>query len=999
MIKVLRRGVASFLIFTCALAPISFEGILFQLTNADEFDYYDDYVVIDSDTTWSGNVSYPDKPVLVAEYATLTIEKGTHIEINSLIIDTYGLLKAEGTKEENIVFTKPAFDSSKLTDEQEQYDPRCFMQTGGMLEFDNAAWFEDDEESILKYVEFENMGTDLYYDGGNCPPSEDQAFNHRPSLFNTAYAEALSIYNPAISYNSGKLKIENSTFRSNSYTDIEVWMVIHPSQVGNRYDYLRVENSNFENNSRNAAVNSSFYYENEGNAARVQLKNNWYGAVDGPRTDDNPNGSGETITGPSTVDGWSAIRHENGILEASNVLFLPGLKASRLYGDVNSNCALDEDNMKKAWEPNCNDDVRWLYLDENGKSINSINAKTGDIIDETPSGANIYKSFIEKMDEMKNIDKSINDWKPVAYDWRLSLEDILEDGSIESAINDLAASSKTKKVTIVAHSNGGLLAKALMQKIGDEDAKNLVDKIIFVAVPQVGTPAAIAGLLHGKDQRFVPVLNTETARGFGENMPGAYNLLPSDKYFSTVETPVIEFKTQQSDDWKDLFDTKIDSKSGLHNFLADDFRRVSAIDSDTNTPAKLNEKLLENAENVHGDLDLWIAPVGIKIIQIAGWGVPDTLSGTEYDIEKKKYCDEGVCNNGADMLNPDFKFTIDGDGTVVTPSALWMSGVDRYWVNLRNYNKDNPFETLFGFAALNHGNILEIAGLDSFIVDNISNKTKSISEYKYLSAEVPPTSDDKRLQYSLHSPLTLELVDNEGRRTGIDADGQIMEQIPGTYFTQFGDVKYIFADEDISSRIEMKGYDTGVFTFVVEEFKGDEGLGKITFKDMPTTSQTKVAFNITNNLVSASKLNIDENGDGKYDYAATPILNGTVENSDLIRINDSSDDSNDNDGDNDDNNKDNAGSKKTNKKQMTAGPGRAILAQSEFINSSTMQGSDKYFGKSVAGYEKKDNSNLNDKEIENDTKREFVLSFAILILIIIAVILRTKRDVFKRFKF
>ena len=410
-------------------------------------------------------------------------------------------------------------------------------------------------------------------------------------------------------------------------------------------------------------------------------------------------------------------------------MFLPGLKASRLYGDVESTCAFDDDNNKLAWEPNCNDDVRWLYLDEDGKSINTINTKTGDIVDETPIGSDVYKSFIEKMNEMKNTDKTINDWKPIAYDWRLSLDDILEDGSMENIINELAASSKTKKVTIVAHSNGGLLAKALMQKLGNDEAKRLVDKIIFVAVPQVGTPAAIAGLLHAEGQAFFPVLDKETARGFGENMPGAYNLIPSEKYFSTVQTPVVEFKTQQSDDWRDLFDEKINSKSGLHTFLADDFRRVPAIDSDVNIPAKLNEKLLENAEETHENLDAWTVPDGVKLIQIAGWGVPKTLSSTEYGTQRKTVCNGLSCQFWADYLDPDFKFTIDGDGTVVSPSALWMSGVERYWVDLGKYNKNHPFSTAFGFNSMEHKNILEISEVLDIVNSIIVNKYDVVLEY------------------------------------------------------------------------------------------------------------------------------------------------------------------------------------------------------------------------------------------------------------------------------
>ena len=88
----------------------------------------------------------------------------------------------------------------------------------------------------------------------------------------------------------------------------------------------------------------------------------------------------------------------------------------------------------------------------------------------------------------------------IPYDWRLTPDQILDKGAevapgkisylvatsspyIIQELKRLAATSKTKKVTIIAHSNGGLVTKRLIEKLG-VDAATLVDKVIFVAVPQ-----------------------------------------------------------------------------------------------------------------------------------------------------------------------------------------------------------------------------------------------------------------------------------------------------------------------------------------------------------------------------------------------------------------------------------------------------------------------------------------------------------------------------------
>ncbi|HBI33718.1 MAG TPA: hypothetical protein DEA43_00195 [Candidatus Moranbacteria bacterium] len=865
----------------------------FPISEDNIWDDYDNYIVINEDVTWRGTVTYNDiwKPVVIVDGATVTIEKGTRVEILDLEV-LYGRIVAQGTKDEPIIFTKANPDYSQYSENEKMYYEFCTSAPRGVVGFYDESFYEGNESSIFNYVKIENMGSYDYEDIEIC--SSVTSFNIFKSFVQTAKAqEAPRIIreNPAVEFGSGKVRIENSDFLNNKYADVVVGNYYYEN---NRGDLIEIVSSNFEGNLQNTAlissssrydINTKEYIHNKNIA---KLENNWYGNSVGPRQKPNYDIGGEIIKGDYVLNGFSPSKF--GVDYASNVLFLPGLKASRLYAKDDPSCLL-VNCENQLWEPNRNADVEKLFLNKEGESTDEYDIYTRDVLDETnilPVGQiNYYKSFIAKMNDLKNKDKMINDWIAAPYDWRLSLNDVLTSGKKDgdnisynketdspytiSELRRLASSSKTGKVTIVAHSNGGLVAKALMQKLGSEEAKNLVDKIIFVAVPQVGTPAAIAALLHGEKQNLFPVLSTKTARSLGENMPGAYNLLPSNEYFSKVQTPVVKFNTGLLSDLKDNYSGEINSNEGLMDFLRDDFRKVLAVNSDVDIPARSNVNLLENSKNTHNSLDSWNVPEGVKVIQIAGWGVPATLSGIDYSVEKTRYCDAGSCFSGADVLDPDFKFTIDGDGTVVTPSALWMSGVEKYWFDLDSYN-------IFLLRNAEHANILEIPELNSFIADNIGNKAKPISDYEYFSSEVPSASDEKRLQYSLHSPLSFELCDNDNEEncTGINPDGEIKEQIPGTYFKQFGDVKYIFTNENISSKIKMKGYDTGTFTFAVEEFRGDESLGKVTFKDMPVTPETKVTFNVADDLQSASNLEIDEDGNGTIDFDLKPKIGEIV---------------------------------------------------------------------------------------------------------------------------
>jgi pimeloyl-ACP methyl ester carboxylesterase len=562
---------------------------------------------------------------------------------------------------------------------------------------------------------------------------------------------------------------------------------------------------------------------------------------------------------------------------ASNVLFLPGIEGSRLY-ETSSN------GEEKIWEPSILTRADDLSLDSTGRSQRG-DIYTRDVLD-TPYGTDIYGSFLANLEQEKT-NHVINDWEAIPYDWRLSLDDLLTYGSktadgisysnalatsspyIIQEVRRLAATSPTHKVTIVAHSNGGLVAKQLVTVLGPQ-ASSLIDQVILVASPQAGTPQAIAGLLHGQDSglpSYFPIIfPASAARKLGNNSPTLYNLIPSANYFTYVDTPVITIDPVTLPDWVTKYGDTIHSEERLRNFLTDTYQRVSIDSTNLESPVTLNGSILDTAQSVHANLDAWSPPPGIRVTQIAGWGIPKTLSSIRY--EKR---------GGVVHMSP--TFVIDGDGTVVTPSALWTSAesmVTNYWVNLKKYNDDheNAFQQLTTFWDKNHANILSIPEVDTFI-NNLITATSSPSP-AYIS-NTQPIDSGKRLQYALHSPLNLNLYDDQGRHTGLSTTtGKLEEQIPGTYYVEIGEAKYIFADEIAAQHIHMYGYGTGTFTLNVNEYEGNTLLASTTFRDIPTTASTSAVLTISNDLSTVSPLIVDENGDGNTDLNLIPKLNDTV---------------------------------------------------------------------------------------------------------------------------
>ena len=571
---------------------------------------------------------------------------------------------------------------------------------------------------------------------------------------------------------------------------------------------------------------------------------------------------------------------------ASNVLFLPGIEASRLYRpDYNG-------GTDQLWEPNIDSDVQDLYMNTDGSSVRD-DVYTRNVVDEVyaPLNLNIYESFLNDLNKWKNTDHLITDYVAVPYDWRLSFDEILNNGNklpdgriyyagslaatsspyIIQELRRLAKSSKTGKVTIVAHSNGGLLTKALTEKLGSTEAAKLIDKIIFVAVPQAGTPQAIGALLHGYEQGLPKdwlsiFLSPETARTLAGNMPSAYNLLPSAGYFTRIDDSVVTF--DNSDflaEWRARYGSAIHDGAQLRNFITDTWRLASSSPSDLKYPSVGNATLLSRAETLHSTIDTWTPPQGVSLYEVAGWG-EDTLATIEYKEGKKATCrdlsDVRTCTvSPAITYSP--REVVEGDGTVLVPSALWTpvsATTAKYWVNLKKYD-----ELLRGNIERKHADILEIPDL-RILTKNILTNATSTPTYTFITTTQPPTNAaaNKRLRFLLHSPLDLSATDSLGNIVN-----SATSTIPGGRFKRYGEVQVLSVPQNTSLTLSLDGYAPGSFTLDIEEVDGSNTIiASSTLSAIPSTADTKASMIFTDGtLQNASPLLVDYDGNGVADMS------------------------------------------------------------------------------------------------------------------------------------
>lgn len=678
---------------------------------------------------------------------------------------------------------------------------------------------------------------------------------------------------------------------------LENIQVSHSADVGlalsiGRNNGVSVSGSSFHDNERFGVykVFSSKTFKGRDDTGGLDLSGNWWGSDTGPyHSSLNPEGLGDEIgvgahgssgTKYPTLSDWlSSDPFGLPVYEecCSSVLFLPGIKGSRLYME-------GADGEEQLWEPNeffDDNDVRNLLLNTDGDSINTIYAKEDDVLDSVGPFVDLevggfldielgksdyYAALIADMDNLVS-NGTITAFKSAAYDWRLSLDDIVDNGYqdgekifynlatstpyIEQTLRYLAQTSQTGKVTIVAHSNGGLVAKKLIERLGSTASEQLIDEIVMIGVPQSGAPQAMGALLYGYREGlpeiFPVVVNKETARGLAENSPMAYHLLPSQAYFDSVKDidhPVGLFSgTRLYEKERDAYGSLIGNWNELAAFLrADEDGRLKPPASDTNSANVLNPSLLSYAKQTHDALDVWTPPSGITLHQVAGWGV-DTIAGIEfYDVVAP----------GSGETIPLYKPILveDGDGVVPVPSALMTStsteNVKRWWFDLAKYSEE--------FTKREHAQLFEVPDLRLFLKQVIQNET----EYPNSILTTQPANNElsKKLRFFLHSPLSLTVLDENGNTVG--------------EYDEFGDVKYITVPAGTTYTLNLTGYDTGTFTLEIEELAGGTAIASSTLVNIPSTASTTATLTIGDSLASASTLSVDIDGDGAVDTELAP---------------------------------------------------------------------------------------------------------------------------------
>jgi pimeloyl-ACP methyl ester carboxylesterase len=334
------------------------------------------------------------------------------------------------------------------------------------------------------------------------------------------------------------------------------------------------------------------------------------------------------------------------------------------------------------------------------------------------------------------------------YDWRLPMADAGQ-YYLEEAIDKARRVSGKSKVDIVAHSYGGLVARAYIQGSGYRDD---VDQLIVIGTPNAGSAKAYATWQGGKVPAELPwqLLNIYLWKQSVKELISKFDYIRL--YIRAIK------------DLLPTVDYVIDLSTGTHvSFLSMIEKNLNLLVYNQNT-----DDLFRRSRTT------------------IGAGKKDTEDITKGTIENVQVPYHGYGMDGArwpdgklDPENPYVK-TLDGDGTVLISSAI-LDGANQF-----------PLRR----------------GSHAWLINIFANDILAELGYQTTVNEIPAPT--KTLYFSFASPLTVLITDPGGSVVNT-ASGEVT--IPNAEYIQEDNLKIIGIPNPIAGgyQIELSGRGGGEY--------------------------------------------------------------------------------------------------------------------------------------------------------------------------------------------
>ncbi|NOJ73392.1 OmpL47-type beta-barrel domain-containing protein, partial [Paenibacillus alvei] len=479
------------------------------------------------------------------------------------------------------------------------------------------------------------------------------------------------------------------------------------------------------------------------------------------------------------------------------VILIPGIMASELY-----------DGNEKVWIPSSNpltvdSKIKKLKMSPEGESDKTLRVGLPE-----PEYYGSLHNYLNKQFHVVDF----------GYDWRFGAEH--NAGELKKVIDAEKASSPNSKIYIVAHSMGGIVAT---KYINLGYGKN-VDKLVTVGTPYLGAPKAAYIFTTGYATGSIADLFIAVAiRYVMPNIPSAYELLPSRKYFSLNNTYYMSHTER------------------IGNFRRENYKTVKYQNYDSTksylkSTSWANVDMIEKAEAFHDRLNI----------------LYNLNSVDSYYIVGDKVATMGGMKDYGTTVNPIRDVTsIQGDGTVPVISASVGGKLE----SSRTYYIQEEHTKLPGNSSVQKQIENILLGNPMTLAPNIRRSTGKI----------------KTLKLKIESPVDLNVYDSKGNHLGSTGTSSHEENIPfGSYYTD-GETKIaLLNDGNYNVKLKGNGYGDMIYSLIWSD-ENDEEVKTVRFDEINVTPNS--IFTSGTNENGEIRLQVDQNGDGTVDQTLSPSVN------------------------------------------------------------------------------------------------------------------------------
>lgn len=483
------------------------------------------------------------------------------------------------------------------------------------------------------------------------------------------------------------------------------------------------------------------------------------------------------------------------------------------------------------------------------------------------------------------------------YDWRLHLTG--QTSELAVLIKQLRDETGRDRVDIVAHSMGGLLAKAYLNKRDAQGKKineGTVRNLMMIATPHFGSVKALKALLSGEDD-FAGwgewLLDKDMMARIFTNMPTAYQLLPSNQYYN----------------YKQVFTIKNDVYGGIYEELLP-YSDLLAVLEDQNNIWPRRIDFMNYDEPLNKNIRAWVAPHN----GTDGW---DNWVPTDLNLKAYLFYGIGLETMGAiryrekDFASGKLRYDYDsewvegkegGDGTVPAFSA--RAG------DLRGFDeKRYPFET----ETLSYTLPPAHANSTPAVQKTVHNSAEHLEILKHsrlrgqisailraggtssssgiMAAPLETTSVQMSqavatvqsgwIEVALDSEVaTLHLFDALGNHVGPTAQGGSDTKIAVSQYLASGKVKVAIVPEGGTYTLKIQTTGAGQADLRITEYLEGDPVQILHYRGI-SLGPSGQAQMVINEVVPTLVLEVDGNGDGVTELQMTannpPVANASLD--------------------------------------------------------------------------------------------------------------------------